>query len=404
MADLLLIHATLATLKAGCGLVKNGALAVTGGRIAYAGPMKGLPSALRARPKAELDCAGRLVTPALIDCHTHLVFAGDRSNEFEARLKGVSYAAIARKGGGILSTVKATRKAPLDELTFLAEARAKTLMSEGVGTVEIKSGYGLDVKSEIKSLAAATAVGHALPLKIVRTFLGAHAVPPEYKKNRAGYVDLLVHRILPALKERGLVDIVDAYLERIAFTAREVTRLFTAAKAMGIPVRLHADQLSDTGGAALAAKFKALSADHLEYANARGIKAMGKSGTVAVLLPGAFFTLREKRKPPVDFFRTCKVPMALATDCNPGTSPVLSLRLMMNMGCTLFGLTPDEALAAATRNAAQALGLGAERGTLEKGKAASIAIWNTDKPAALSYWLGGNPLDALILDGKPVIV
>ena len=407
MADLLIRNANLATLKPGktpFGLVKEGALAILNGRIAYAGPIQGVPKALRDKAKREFDCAGRLVTPALIDCHTHLVFAGERSAEYEARLKGATYASIAKKGGGILATVAATRKAPLDELTLLAEARAKTLMSEGVGAIEIKSGYGLDCESEIKSLRAATGVGERLPVKIVRTFLGAHTLPPEYKKNRRGYLDLLINKILPALKHQGLVDAVDAYLEKIAFTKNEVSRLFAAAKAMGLPVRLHADQLSDTGGAALAAKFGALSADHLEYSNARGIRAMGKSGTAAVLLPGAFFTLREKRKPPVELMRKHKVPIALATDCNPGTSPVLSLRLMMNMGCALFGLTPEEALAAVTRNAARALGLKDERGTLEKGKSASIAVWNAENPAALSYWLGGNQLEALILEGKPVIV
>lgn len=407
MADLLIRNANLATLKAGktpYGMVTKGALAIAGTRIAYAGPMKGLPKALRDRAEREFDAEGRLVTPALIDCHTHLVFAGDRASEFEARLKGENYAAIAKKGGGILSTVRATRKASLDELTFLAEARVKTLMSEGVGAIEVKSGYGLDLKSEIKMLTAATRLGRSLPVKIVRTFLGAHALPPEFKNDRKGYLDLLIHRILPALKEKNLVDAVDAYLEKIAFTAKEVARLFNAAKAMGFPLRLHADQLSDTGGAALGAKFAALSADHLEYSNAAGIQAMGKAGTVAVLLPGAFFTLREKRKPPVDWMRKWKVPMALATDCNPGTSPVLSLRLMMNMGCALFGLTAEEALAAVTRNAAKALGLGSEIGTLEKGKAASIALWNTENPAELCYWLGGNPLESLILEGKTVIV
>lgn len=406
MYDLLLTNATLATMKPGktpYGLTAKGALGVKDGRIAYVGRHAALPKGAKA--SAEHDCGGALVTPALIDCHTHLVFAGSRTGEFEARLKGESYREIAKKGGGILSTVKATRKATLDELTHFAEQRAKALMAEGVGAIEIKSGYGLDYKTEIKILEAATRLRDTLLLRIVRTFLGAHAIPPEYKNDRQGYLDLLAHKIGPEIQRRNLADAVDGYLEGIAFTKKELENLFRAKQVFGtLPVHLHADQLSDGGGAEFAASLRALSADHLEYASAAGIRAMARAGTVAVLLPGAFYFLRETRKPPVALLRKHKVPIAIATDCNPGTSPTLSLRLMMSFACTLFGLTPEEALAGVTRNAAKALGLGREIGTLEKGKAASAALWDLEHPAALSYWVGGNPLEGLILDGRPVIV
>ena len=407
MWDTLWINANLATMAAGkppYGAVAKGALGVKGGKIAWAGAEKDLPEKPGKLSNNVVDCLGRLVTPALIDCHTHLIFAGDRAGEFEQRLQGVSYEEIAKKGGGILATVKATRAAGDDELAVLGMERARAMMSEGVGVIEVKSGYGLDKETEIKILAAATAVGEALPVRIVRTFLGAHALPPEFKNDRKGYLDLLINGVLPVLKKENLADAVDAYLEGIAFTADEVSALFDAAKKLGFPVKLHADQLSDTGGAALAAQYGALSADHLEYANEAGVKAMAKAGTAAVLLPGAFYVLREKQLPPVDLFRKHKVSIAIATDCNPGTSPVLSLRLMMNMACTLFGLTPEEALAGVTRNAARALGLGDETGTLEEGKAASFAIWDAASPAALSYEIGGNPLEGLVLEGEPVIM
>ena len=399
MPDTLFINATIATVSG--ALIRDGALAVSGGKISTIGPMKDLESETEA--KTVLDCAGRLLTPALIDCHTHLVFAGDRTNEFDMRLQGASYKDIAKAGGGILSTVKATRKAELDELTYLAMERAKTLMAEGVGVIEIKSGYGLDFDNEIKCLRASAQVGIGLPVRVLKTFLGAHALPPEFKGNSSGYLDLLINDLLPAITKDNLADAVDAYQEEIAFSAGEVSRLFEAAKKHGLPVKLHADQLSDTNGAATAAKFGALSADHLEYANQAGIKAMAKAGTVAVLLPGAFYFLKETQRPPIEMFRKLKVPIAVATDCNPGTSPALSLRLMMNMACTLFGLTPDEALQGVTINAAKALGLDQELGSLEVGKTASIALWDTDNPAALCYWLGGNLLEALYLDGQPVI-
>lgn len=406
MTDLLITNATIASLCKGTapyGVIEKGALAVTEGRLSFVGPLKRLPKTMRDRAARTFDVGNRLVTPALIDCHTHLVFADNRASEFELRLKGKSYAAIARQGGGILSTVAATRKAEVDELIFLAEKRARTLMSEGVGVIEIKSGYGLDYRNEIKILEAASVLRKRLPIKIIRTFLGAHALPPEYKHKRQDYLALLKNRILPVLVERKLVDMVDAYLETIAFSLAEVSELLSAAQTLGLAIRLHADQLSDMDGARLAAGFKAQAVDHLEYTNARGVRALGKAGTVAVLLPGSYLMLREKQKPPVELLRKHRVPMALATDCNPGTSPLLSLRLAMGLSCSLFGLTPEEALVGVTRNAAQALGLQNELGTLERGKVASLAVWDCTHPSELSYWLGGNLLDSLILEGNPII-
>lgn len=399
MFDLLFINARIATMAG--APIERGALGIKGGNIAFVGKMADLDE--KSEAKETLDCDGRLLTPALIDCHTHLVFAGERAGEFEQRLKGASYEEIAKAGGGIISTVKATRAADEEELAFLARERALSLMSEGVGTIEIKSGYGLDFDNEIKSLRAAVQVENMLPMKVKRTFLGAHALPPEFKGNQDGYIDFLIHELLPVVAKEKLASAVDAYQETIGFNAEEVSRYFEAAKNQGLQVKLHADQLSDTGGAEVAAKFGALSADHLEFTNEMGVKAMAKAGTAAVLLPGAFYFLKETQKPPVDLFRKHKVPMAIATDCNPGTSPTTSLLLMMNMGCTLFGLTAEETLAGVTRNAARALGLEDHIGTLEVGKIADIALWDTDSEAALSYWIGSNLLDGLILDGQPVI-
>ncbi len=406
MWDTILINGLIATMTAGkapYGAISDGAVALAGGKIAWVGAMKDLEKAPAELARDVVDCGGRLVTPALIDCHTHLIFAGDRSGEFEARLAGTSYEDIAKAGGGIMSTVNATRAASEEDLVRLGMMRAQTMMAEGVGTIEVKSGYGLDLETEIKILRAATAVGGNLPVRIERTFLGAHTLPPEFKDNREGYLDLLIKEIMPALQKEGLIDAVDAYQEGIAFSGEEVSRLFEAATAMGIPVKLHADQLSDMGGAATAAKFKALSADHLEYTSAAGVKAMAEAGCVAVLLPGAFYFLKQTQKPPVELLRKHKIAIAIATDCNPGTSPVMSLHLILNMACTLFGLTPEEALAGVTRNAARALGL-KNLGTLEAGKTASLALWNVENPAALAYAIGGNPLEGLILDGTPVIV
>ena len=406
MWDTILINGLIATMTAGkapYGAISDGAVALAGGKIAWVGAMKDLEKAPAELARDVVDCGGRLVTPALIDCHTHLIFAGDRSGEFEARLAGTSYEDIAKAGGGIMSTVNATRAASEEDLVRLGMMRAQTMMAEGVGTIEVKSGYGLDLETEIKILRAATAVGGNLPVRIERTFLGAHTLPPEFKDNREGYLDLLIKEIMPALQKEGLIDAVDAYQEGIAFSGEEVSRLFEAATAMGIPVKLHADQLSESGGAATAAKFKALSADHLEYTSAAGVKAMAEAGCVAVLLPGAFYFLKQTQKPPVELLRKHKIAIAIATDCNPGTSPVMSLHLILNMACTLFGLTPEEALAGVTRNAAAALGL-KNLGTLEAGKTASLALWNVENPAALAYAIGGNPLEGLILDGTPVIV
>ncbi len=406
MWDTILINGLIATMSAGetpYGAISDGAVALAGDKIAWVGAMKDLEKAPADLARDVVDCGGRLLTPALIDCHTHLIFAGDRSGEFEARLSGTSYEDIAKAGGGIMSTVNATRAAAEEDLVRLGMMRAQTMMAEGVGTIEVKSGYGLDLETEIKILRAATAVGGNLPVRIQRTFLGAHTLPPEFKDNRDGYLDLLIKEIMPALQKEGLIDAVDAYQEGIAFSGEEVGRLFEAATAMGIPVKLHADQLSDMGGAATAAKFKALSADHLEYTSEDGVKAMAAAGCVAVLLPGAFYFLKQTQKPPVELLRKHKIAIAIATDCNPGTSPVMSLHLILNMACTLFGLTPEEALAGVTRNAAAALGL-KNLGTLEAGKTASLAIWNVENPAALAYAIGGNPLEGLILDGTPVIV
>jgi imidazolonepropionase len=388
--------ATMAASDAPYGALENGALAVKDGLIAWVGAASDLPH----RDADEVvDGGGGWLTPGLIDCHTHLVFAGDRSGEFEQRLKGVSYAEIARAGGGIARTVAATRQASHSELEDTAARRLACLRAEGVTTVEIKSGYGLDRTTEIKMLEVARGLGKSHPVDVRTTFLGAHALPREFANDRAGYLDLMCTQVLPEVAERGLADAVDAFCESIAFTPDEVARVFQAARALGLPVKLHADQLSDLGGAALAARFGALSADHLEYAGERGVQAMAAAGTVAVLLPGAFYTLREPQQPPVELLRRHGVPIALATDCNPGSSPILSILAILNMACTLFGLTPEEALAGVTRHAARALGLD-DRGTLAVGKRADLALWRIHRPAELSYWLGWAPLDLVLRGGR----
>ena len=397
--DSLLINVNLATMtegKAPYGAIEQGALAIAQGRIAWIGAAADLPHRDAA---AMLDGEGGWLTPGLIDCHTHLVFAGDRSGEFEQRLMGVAYEEIARAGGGIARTVAATRQASHAELEAAGRRRLAALMAEGVTTVEIKSGYGLDRDTEIRMLEVARALGEANPVDVRTTFLGAHALPREYADDRSGYLDLVCERVLPEVARRKLADAVDAFCEGIAFNPDEVARVFETARALGLPVKLHADQLSDLGGAALAARFGALSADHLEYANEAGIGAMAAAGTVAVLLPGAFYTLRERQKPPVELCRRHGVPMALATDCNPGSSPITSLRAILNMACNLFGLTPEEALAGVTRHAARALGL-ADRGTLEIGKRADLALWRIHRPAELSYWFGFDPPAVVLKDGQ----
>jgi len=400
--DQLWIDCHLATMVQGgapYGAIRNGALAVKDGRIAWVGERANLHGDPETLAGEVVSCGGAWLTPGLIDCHTHLVFAGNRAQEFEMRLEGASYEEIARAGGGIISTVRATREASLDQLIQSGEGRLRQLMAEGVTTVEIKSGYGLDTKNELKMLRAATALGERLPVRVRRTFLGAHALPPEHADTRGAYLDLVCDEMIPAVAGEGLADAVDAFCENIAFTRDEVERVFKAAKQAGLPIKLHAEQLSDQKGAELAAQMGALSADHLEYLDESGVTAMAKTGTVAVLLPGAFYYLRETKLPPIDALRAAKVPLALATDANPGSSPILSPLLILNLACTLFHLTPEEALAGMTREGARALGLADEVGTLEEGKVADFCRWRIEAPAELAYWVGANPLEQTVFEG-----
>lgn len=397
--DRLLTEARLATLVAGddgYGVIEKAALGIKDGRIAWIGPMDRVPGEVREVERL----ASRWVTPALIDCHTHLVFAGDRSDEFERRLGGESYESIARSGGGIARTVEATRGAGAAELAASALTRLDALAQEGVGTVEIKSGYGLTLDSERTMLRAARGVARASGMRVSATLLAAHAVPPEFVGESGRYIDEICIPLIREAAREGLADAVDAYCEGIGFSPEETRRLFIAAKAAGLPVKLHADQLSDTGGARLVAEFGGLSADHIEYTNADGIAAMAKAGTVGVLLPGAFYSIGETRKPPVAEMRAAGVRMAVATDANPGTSPMVSLLTAANMACRLFGLTVPEAFAGMTRNAAAALGLQDEIGTLEVGKAADLAIWDVERPAEIIQWIGRRPLHGRILAGE----
>ena len=391
-------NARLATLVGpGLGEVADGVVAALGGRIVYAGAAAEAP-ALDA-PTVE-DCAGRWITPGLIDPHTHLVYAGDRAHEFELRLAGASYEAIARAGGGIVATVAATRAASETELIDAALPRLDALIAEGVTTVEVKSGYGLTLDDELKMLRAAHVLGERRPVTIKTTFLGAHALPPEFADDPDGYIDLVCRKMIPAVAEAGLADAVDAFCEGIGFTPDQTRRVFEAARAHGLPVKLHAEQLSNLHGAALAAEFGALSADHLEHLDAAGVAAMAKAGTVATLLPGAYYFVRETQPPPVAALRAAGVPMALATDCNPGTSPLTSLLLVMNMAATLFRMTVEECLAGVTREAARALGRADEVGTLEVGKRCDLAMWDIERPAELVYRLGFNPLHARVWRGR----
>jgi imidazolonepropionase len=373
------------------GLVPGGWLRIEDGLITETGGPESAPA-------PDIDLNGRLVTPGLIDCHTHLVWAGSRSDEFERRLNGETYADIARAGGGILSTVRATRAATRADLLAAALPRLDRLMAEGVTTVEIKSGYGLDLDSELRCLAVARMLGELMPVSVVTSYLGAHALPPEYATNRAGYLDLICETVLPEVARRGLADAVDAFCETIAFTPTEVDRVFTAAHGLGLPVKLHAEQLSDQGGAQLAARHRALSADHIEYLSPEGVAALAQSGTVAVLLPGAFHYLKETQLPPVAALRAAGVPIAVASDLNPGSSPVNSLLTTLNMACVLFRLTPEEALAGVTANAARALGLD-DRGRIAPGLRADLAIWDAARPGDLCHPLGVNPLAAVIRGG-----
>jgi imidazolonepropionase len=395
--DLLLTGARIATMRAdadGYGEIAQAAVAISDGKLAWVGPEAKLP---RGQANESRSLSGRWLTPALIDCHTHLVFAGNRAGEFEQRLEGATYAAIAEAGGGILSTVRATRGATADELLQAALPRAQALRAEGVATVEIKSGYGLDIDNELKMLEVARWLGKASGLDVRTTLLAAHAVPPEYANRADDYIELIIDELLPQVAKGKLADAVDAYCESIAFAAPQIAKVFRRAKELGLPVKLHADQLTDGGGAELAAHFGALSADHLEYTSMTGVKAMAKAGTVAVLLPGAFLTLGEKQRPPVAALRENSVPIAIASDCNPGTSPICSLRHAMVLASRVFGLTPLECLAGTTREAAHALGLLADRGTLEVGKRADIAVWDIDHPRDLSYWMGTPQLAELLL-------
>ncbi|MBS0555952.1 MAG: imidazolonepropionase [Proteobacteria bacterium] len=402
MWDGLLLDCRLATMAdngVAYGAIENAALAWKDGIVAFAGPQSGLPG----KPQelaAHVESAGNAwITPGLIDCHTHLVFAGDRAQEFEMRLKGASYEDIARAGGGIVSTVTKTRAASEDELFAQSLPRAHALVRDGVTTLEIKSGYGLNLESEAKMLRVARHIGKQLGITVHTTFLGAHALPPEFAGRQADYVDEVCVRMLPAVAREGLADAVDAFCEGIAFTPSEVRRVFEESRALGLRVKLHADQLSDLGGAALAAEFDALSADHLEFTNEAGVRAMAASGTVAVMLPAAFYTLRETQLPPIAQFREHGVTMAVASDLNPGTSPVLSLRHAMNMACTLFRMTPEEALRGATVNAARALGLD-DRGMIAVGKRADFVVWDVDHPAELCYWIGGNLVRGVYIAGR----
>ena len=394
--DLLLTDARIATMNGDdYGVIEAGALAIADGRIAWVGPQAEAPEAGTA---AVRSLEGRWITPALIDCHTHLVFAGDRSAEFEQRLRGVSYEDIARAGGGIMSTVAATRDASASELYAATLPRLQALATEGVATIKIKSGYGLNIESELKMLAVARQLGEAVPQTVRTTLLAAHTVPPEYREDADAYVALVCDELLPEVAAAGLADAVDAYCETIAFDADQVARIFERAAEFSLPVKLHADQLSDSGGASLAAQFGALSADHLEYTTEAGVRAMADAGTVAVLLPGAFLTLGETQLPPIGPLREHRVPIAIASDCNPGTSPICSLRMAMMLAARQFRLTPEECLAGVTREAARALGLD-DRGTLETGKRADLAIWNVSHPRELAYWFGTPQLAELIVRG-----
>lgn len=398
----ILSNASVATMdggSAGYWLVERASIVIEDGRIVWVGADADLPASYRDAPSSGLE--GRLVTPGLIDCHTHLVYGGDRAREFEMRLEGASYEAIARAGGGILSSVRNTREANEEELLALALPRVDTLLREGVTTLEIKSGYGLDIASELKMLRVARRIGELRPVHIVTTWLAAHALPPEFKDDRAGYIDRVVIAGMDQGHAEGLIDAVDGFCEGIAFSVEEMARIFEHARTLGLPVKLHAEQLSDLGGAAMAAEHGALSADHLEYLGEDGIEAMAKAGTVAVLLPGAFYTLRETQYPPIQALREAGVAIALATDSNPGTSPLTSILLTMNMGATLFRMTPAECLRAVTRNAARALAL-ADRGVIVPGARADLAIWDVRHPAELSYRIGFNPLHARVFGGQYV--
>jgi imidazolonepropionase len=390
----ILTNATLATMQGGYGLIPRGAVVIEGGRIAWAGPESAAPATA---PRHDLG--GRLVTPALIDCHTHLVHAGNRAREFEMRLQGASYEEIARAGGGIVSTVAATRAATEDDLVAQALPRLDAMLAGGIGTVEIKSGYGADIETELRMLRVARRLAQLRPVTVRTSFLGAHAVPPEFRDRADAYIDEVAIPALRAAHAEGLVDAVDGFCEGIAFAPAQIARVFEAAAALGLPVKLHAEQLSNLGGAKLAAAHGALSADHLEYLDESGAAAMAAAGTVAVILPGAFYTLRETQAPPIDAFRRHTVPMAVATDCNPGSAPMTSLPLAMNMACTLFRMTPEEALMGTTVHAARALGL-SDRGRIAPGMRADLAVWEAAHPAEIAAGIGTVRLHGRYHEGR----
>ncbi|SET71595.1 imidazolonepropionase [Thalassotalea agarivorans] len=401
----LLINVHIATMsenEQGYGVIENGAIAISDGKIVWLGEASKLPN----YPQEQVDVidgGGRWVTPGLIDCHTHLVFGGSRANEFEMRLNGASYEEIANAGGGIVSTVAATRQASKEELLAGAQQRLSALMSQGVSTVEIKSGYGLDIETELKMLAVAQTLADSNPVTIQKTFLGAHALPKEYSGDADGYIDLVCNEMMPKVAEQGLADAVDVFCEGVGFNLAQTQRVFDAATKLSLPIKIHAEQLSNLGGTELAASYQALSSDHVEFLDEQGVKAMASSGTTAVLLPGAFYFLRETQLPPIELLRKHGVSMAVATDTNPGSSPLCNLQLMLNMACTLFRLTPLEAIKGVTINAAKALGLSNVKGQLKVGMDADIAIWNIEQPASLCYQFGVNPLHTLIVNGQQVV-
>lgn len=395
MWDTLWKNATLVTCEPGnepYGLIKQAVIAEKAGKITWVGREADLPKAPSELAETVVDAQGRCITPGLIDCHTHLVYAGNRAHEFEMRLQGATYESIAKAGGGIRSTMMATRQASEEELLEQSIPRAQALSEQGVTTIEIKSGYGLDLQTELKMLRVARKIGEQLPLTVKTTFLGAHAIPPEMAGQADRYIDYVCDEMLPALVEEKLVDAVDVFCEKIAFSTEQSEKVFQVAQRYHLPVKCHAEQLSDMGASQLAARYRAMSVDHLEFLSEAGVKAIAAAGSVAVLLPGAFYFLREKQLPPIELLRAHGVPMAIATDCNPGTSPVTSLLLMLNMACTLFRLTPEEALLGVTRHAAQALGMGATQGSLRVGKVADFVVWDVTDPAELAYQIGFNPV------------
>lgn len=402
--DTLWINAHIATMQPAAGdpygSIRDGAIATDGDDIAWIGPMGDLPTEEYRKTEFVYNAQGRWITPGLVDCHSHIVYGGNRAGEFEQRLEGATYEEISRAGGGIVSTVRATRDASEDALVAAATPRVEALLAEGVTTLEIKSGYGLETETELRMLSAARRIGETLPVSVATSFLGAHALPPEFADRADAYIDLVCDEMIPALN--GHADAVDAFCENIGFTRDQTRRVFEAAKAAGLPVKLHAEQLTDMKGAALAAEYGGLSADHLEFVEADGVEAMAKAGTVAVLLPGAFYFLRETKLPPLDLFREKGVGIAIASDSNPGSSPVTSLLLMLNMACTLFRMTPAEALAGVTREAARALGRQDRVGTLATGKAADFVLWDIEAPGQLAYPIGLNPCATVVRHGDVV--